>query len=81
MPECEDNRAAAIEALISATKTTTDRGAIDTRVPSAKTLDSLRIRVAAFLREMPDTMTVEEILETLEATITTAEVLGQGVVR
>lgn len=71
------NRASAIDALISATKSTQGHEMPDTKVPSVKTLDSLRHRVAAFLREMPETLTVEEILEALEAPVTKAELLGQ----
>lgn len=68
------NRSAAIEALISATKSTQDNVLPEKKVPSAKALDSLRHRVAAFLREMPENLTVEEILEALEQPITAREV-------
>ena len=66
-------RSAAIDALISATKSTQGHEVPDTKVPSVKTLDSLRHRVAAFLREMLELMTVEEILEALERPVDKAE--------
>lgn len=74
--EGAENRKAAIEALISASKTVLEPGtyAGEKKVPSLKVLNSLRIRVGAFLREMPSTMTTEEIIESLELNIEKTDV-------
>lgn len=74
LTECQENRNAAITALQSACKTITEgRYASEKQMPSVRELNTLRTRVSAFLREMPDTMTIEEILESLEQAISKAE--------